>query len=129
MKITITSISCFVLQVLWRPYSWYQKKSPVFLQRFLRCTTHPVFVCHSFHLPGNSNQCHHVRRIAGRRHREHAGKDTSAIHEKLHDFCALCDQAFLNKNQSNLARDYSVIQSRPIFNWHTLGAASFLPSF
>lgn len=29
---------------------------------------------------------------------------------------ALCARAFLNKNQSNLGRDYSVIQSRSIFN-------------
>lgn len=122
-------ISCFVFQVLWRPYSWYQKKNPLFLQWFLRCTTHPVFVCHSFHLPGNSNQCHHVWRIAGRCHREHAGEDTVANHEFTNATCSLCLWVFLNKNQSSLGRDYSVIQSRSIFNWHKLGAASSLTSF
>lgn len=42
---------------------------------------------------------------------------------------ALCAWVFLNKNQSSLGRDYSVIQSRSIFNWHKLGAASSLTSF
>lgn len=66
-----------LLQTIWRVTEGYPEKSPLVLQRFLRCPQHPVPFSHPVHLPGHSHQRHHLWRDAGRCDRQHAGLSKS----------------------------------------------------